>query len=211
MDKRKLIQLRNHHLKQGKNNDRTPIYPITVPEAITNLKEYLEGIGVGSDILIVEELPGDDDVEVGKVYYNSTDNTFYVYDINQGFVSVGNPSMRTIKEEYGDEIAHISQGQTVMPNGFILEPDNLYDLTGYITGLANIQIELAHNDEVYARCYTWRVTFPNATFGIALPSTLVIPDTTHEVLDGLEANHTYEFNVFGNVLLVVDITETPAP
>ena len=34
MDKDQIIQLRNHHLKQGRNNDRRPIYPITKAECI---------------------------------------------------------------------------------------------------------------------------------------------------------------------------------
>jgi hypothetical protein len=47
---------------------------------------------------------------------------------------------------------------------------------------------------------------------IAYPSgsgmTVTVPDAAQEVLDNLEGNHTYEFNILHGVLAVMDITDT---
>ena len=79
MDKDQIIQLRNHHLKQGRNNDRRPIYPITKAECIIG--------DVGGGVKKVDTLP--ETGEAGKIYYNTTDGTYYVYD-KKGFTTIGN-------------------------------------------------------------------------------------------------------------------------
>lgn len=78
MDKDQIIQLRNHHLKQGRNNDRRPIYPITKAECIIG--------DVGGGVEKVDTLP--ETGEAGKIYYNTSDGKYYAYDKKE-FTSIG--------------------------------------------------------------------------------------------------------------------------
>lgn len=79
MDKEQIIQLRNHHLKQGRNNDRKPIYPITKAECIIG--------DVGGGVEKVDTLP--EKGEEGKIYYNTTDKKYYTYTNEGGFNETG--------------------------------------------------------------------------------------------------------------------------
>ena len=79
MDKEQIIQLRNHHLKQGRNNDRRPIYPITKAECIIG--------DVGGGVEKVDTLP--EKGEEGKIYYNTTDKKYYTYTNEGGFNETG--------------------------------------------------------------------------------------------------------------------------
>ena len=78
MDKDQIIQLRNHHLKQGRNNDRRPIYPITKAECI---------IGGAGGVQKVATLP--EKGEEGKIYYNTTNKQYYRYHEGSGFSTMG--------------------------------------------------------------------------------------------------------------------------
>lgn len=79
MDKDQIIQLRNHHLKQGRNNDRRPIYPITKAECIIG--------GAGGGVEKVDTLP--EKGEEGKIYYNTNDKKYYTYTNKDGFDEIG--------------------------------------------------------------------------------------------------------------------------
>lgn len=79
MDKEQIIQLRNHHLKQGRNNDRRPIYPITKAECIIG--------DVGGGVEKVDTLP--ETGEEGKIYYNTTNKKYYTYTNEGGFNETG--------------------------------------------------------------------------------------------------------------------------
>ena len=79
MDKDQIIQLRNHHLKQGRNNDRRPIYPITKAECIIG--------DVGGGVQKVDTLP--EKGEEGKIYYNTTSKQYYRYHEGSGFSTMG--------------------------------------------------------------------------------------------------------------------------
>ena len=79
MDKDQIIQLRNHHLKQGRNNDRRPIYPITKAECIIG--------DVGGGVEKVATLP--EKGEEGKIYYNTTNKQYYRYHEGSGFSTMG--------------------------------------------------------------------------------------------------------------------------
>ena len=79
MDKDQIIQLRNHHLKQGRNNDRRPIYPITKAECIIG--------DVGGGVQKVDTLP--ETGEEGNIYYNTTNKQYYRYHEGSGFSTMG--------------------------------------------------------------------------------------------------------------------------
>ena len=73
---KEVIQLRNHHLKQGKNNDKTPIYPVTKPEAILGLDKYLSKAGTG--VVPFDSMP--EEVVPGTIYYNTVEDKYYTSD-----------------------------------------------------------------------------------------------------------------------------------
>lgn len=41
--KKNSIQLRNYHLKRGRNNDNTPVYPVTTVDNVKGLEDYVPG------------------------------------------------------------------------------------------------------------------------------------------------------------------------
>lgn len=243
--KEELIQLRNHHLKQGKNNDRTPIYPIVKPEGIKGLVEYLLNHDIGGGVTKVDSLP--EEGEAGKIYYNTTTDVYYVYDthINDytvlGQDIISENSLPNTGEsgkiyylvqdnkyyiydsslgfvELGYAHIPISTSTEPSPSGLIerfnyILPNKLYnDCFSYIsnTDVRVYTINLMDYDAELAQTYTFRITFAVSgdSVNIVFAQTIVIPDITQEVLSGIEANHTYEFNIFGGVLLVTDITHT---
>lgn len=71
------FQLRNYHVRRGKDKDNTPLYPITKAENI---------IG-GAGVTQVTELPAAGDE--GKIYYNTTEKKYYIYTEENGWSELG--------------------------------------------------------------------------------------------------------------------------
>lgn len=237
MDKDQIIQLRNHHLKQGRNNDRRPIYPITKAECIIG--------DVGGGVEKVDTLP--EKGEEGKIYYNNADGIYYVYD-KKGFTAIGSDIEKvislpfegeegkiyyhTIRKQYYTydtekgftnlSIPTMLYGKTPRNNSvhpeqyeaYNLEPNKYYDfdtfytINIYTTPLpVRIYFEDINNQNVI-NSYVFRMTIPS-TGGVNITlNNLTIPNSAKEILDNLVPTHRYEFNVFGKVLLVTDITAT---
>jgi hypothetical protein len=74
------VQLRNYHVRRGKDKDNTPLYPITKAENI---------IG-GAGVTQVTELPATGDE--GKIYYNTTEKKYYTYTEENGWSELGSGS-----------------------------------------------------------------------------------------------------------------------
>ena len=102
MDKDQIIQLRNHHLKQGRNNDRRPIYPITKAECIIG--------DIGGGVEKVDTLP--ETGKEGKIYYNTSDGTYYGYD-KKGFTAIGS-DIETVAS-LGSTFADMTSVDTPIP------------------------------------------------------------------------------------------------
>lgn len=150
MDKDQIIQLRNHHLKQGRNNDRRPIYPITKAECI---------IGGAGGVQKVDTLP--EKGEEGKVYYNTTEKKYYIYTEENGWSELGSGGsdgpVYEIKYQYNpmfcgnvnfdklpsclDAIGFIKEGTTIVINKDA-EDDTEYsrDTMGSDIGYDNVYI-----------------------------------------------------------------------
>lgn len=74
--KEQIVQLREHDLNRGHNRSQTPVYPITVPESIEGLAEYLSKAGIAGTTT-VDELPASG--EEGKIYYNTSNGKYYTW------------------------------------------------------------------------------------------------------------------------------------
>lgn len=148
MDKDQIIQLRNHHLKQGRNNDRKPIYPITKAECIIG--------DVGGGVEKVDTLPKTG--EEGKIYYNTSDGKYYVYDKKE-FTSIGS-GIETVTTF------------NVIPNGV--------DVPSVDT-----QIPIAPDEESYPfPALYYRYTNDNIKLWIVLPQ----PDQHYAIIHPLDVN-----------------------
>ena len=216
-----LIQLRNHHLKQGRNNDRTPIYPIVKPEGIRGLSEYLSSHGI-SAITPVLTLP--EQGEQDKIYHNTTDGKYYVYDGSK-YSEFGASTIPVVSHH-----THIEYGGLVLLGQYNLKPNTLYDAGSMEMNVrtvnhvitASLIVVLNNPEPTIAQCYMFRQTMPVAgdrdpaissySIEIAYPNgssmTVTVPDAAQEVLSNLEGGHTYEFNILHGVLAVMDITDT---
>lgn len=200
--KEQIVQLREHDMNRGHNKSKTPVYPVTVPEAILGF----DSLGGATK---VETLP--ETGQAGIIYYNTEDSKYYVY-TKEGFTLFGmqaglpilfNPNPRS--------------GDGVTPNSdFDIEP-NIYYYFGLVGGNTPSVELIGPSGTVLSFCpslnlffnaegdiaksyvgrFTANVDNPNITLhGVHFPSE--VPD--------IEAGHTYEFNVLYDTCLITDIT-----
>lgn len=206
MDKN-LIQLRNYHLRRGKNNDSTPIYPITKPECIKGLSEYIQDNVEMNGVTPVDTLPATG--EQGKVYYNTTDNKYYIYN-GTDFKPFGGDVNPQIVDDLQGTI--IGDDKIISGIQYTLEPNVYYDLGTAVTAFndsLNLVVEESVDEALtYYGRFTVSSEYTTGTPNISLPAFVIIPDEQQERLNDMEASHTYEFNIFANVFMISDITAT---
>lgn len=160
---------------------------------------------IGSDIEKVRAL---NTGEEGKIYYNINNKQYYKYDVENGFTNLSIPTML-----YGKTPTNRSASPTQF-DIYYLEPNEYYDFdTFYTTSLYTtpLPVRIYFNDinnQKVVNSYVFRMTIPS-TGGVNITlNNLTIPNSAKEILDNLVPTHRYEFNVFGKVLLVTDITAT---
>lgn len=219
-----IIQLRNYHINKGKDNDKTPLYPITVVEAIEGLSEALSNL---SGVTKIHGAPDEDgtitDTEAGKLYYDVDNGVLYIgtgegmsYDL---LFTQAEFYSRLI--EYKNEI--LTWETIASPNGHQIGNSivqGAYDLYPYELSLQSLA-PFNNTLDIYCQyggigmeyCFYYTQSGSTVpTINIVQPDagapTVSIPDAVQEVIDGMEDGHTYEFNIFNNVLLVTDITAT---
>lgn len=168
-------------------------------------KVNIEGGGEGTSI--VSALPATG--EQGKVYYNTTDNKYYIYN-GTNFKSFGGDVNPQIVDDLQGTI--IGDGEIISGIQYTLEPNVYYDL-GTAVNSFNVSLNLVVEESVdealtYYGRFTVSSEYTTGTPSISLPDFVVIPDEQQEKLDALEAGHTYEFNIFANVFMISDITAT---
>lgn len=204
MDKN-ILQLREYHINRGKNKSSAPIYPITKAECIIG--------DVGGGVTKVNTLP--ETGEAGKIYYNTSDNTYYVYN-NDKFEPIAKQGMAKGTPEI---IGHYAiSGSDLTGVNLKLQPNTYYNLSDAIwftdqdldnpdVGSLTFTFDGLDGTADVVNSYVFRmiigVASPNLVF-----TGVFIPDVTKEILDDLELNHEYEFNVFDKYMLVTDVTVT---
>lgn len=159
------------------------------------------------DIKKVSTLPVNG--EKGQFYYNSTNDTYYVYDGTK-FKPVGGDVNPPIVDNlqgtlYEDDDINLG-------TKFTLEPNIYYDLgtTNFdVSQVKSIYLDVDESTDV-ALSYMGRFSIAanSSLLGVVLPDYCIIPDEQAEKLADLEAGHTYEFNIFANVFMISDITDT---
>lgn len=204
MDKN-ILQLREYHINRGKNKSSAPIYPITKAECIIG--------DIGGGVTKVNTLP--ETGEAGKIYYNTSDNTYYVYN-NDKFEPIAKQGM---SKGIPDITSHyVISGSDMTGVNLKLQPNTYYNLSDAIwftdqdldnpdVGSLTFTFDGLDGTDDTTNSYVFRmivgVDSPNLVF-----TGVFIPDVAKEVLDNLELNHEYEFNVFDKYMLVTDVTVT---
>lgn len=163
----------------------------------------------------VEALPATG--EQGRVYYNTTDGKYYVYD-GDDFSEFG------AKTELPDGLPIVRNPAVHELNGeeqeyeYDLEPDKYY-VFGRIGGTAP-QESLVGPDGVVvidAPSLTFHITEDSNTAKSYVGKFIANADSPSITLVGahfaddvpdLEANHTYEFNILNGICKITDITYT---
>lgn len=147
--------------------------------------------------------------EKGQFYYNSTNDTYYVYDGTK-FKPVGGDVNPQIVDDLQGTI--IGDDEIISGIQYTLEPNVYYDLGTAVTAFKfslNLVVEESVDEALtYYGRFTVSSDYTTGTPNISLPDFVVIPDEQQEKLDALEAGHTYEFNIFANVFMISDITAT---
>lgn len=158
---------------------------------------------IGSDIEKVRVL---NTGEEGKIYYHVFNKQYYKYDTENGFTNLSIPAMLYGKTPRNDSV-HPEQYDV-----YSLNPNEYYDFdTFYTTNIYTTPLPVTINfkeinNQKVVNSYVFRMTIPS-TGGINITlNGLTIPNSAKEILDNLVPTHRYEFNVFGRVLLVTDIT-----
>lgn len=137
------IQLRNYHLKQGRNNDRTPIYPLTKPEAILGLDAYLSKVGTG--VVPFDSMP--EKVVPGTIYYNTAEDKYYISDASGALKPLKGVGSIAINGQ-----SRPSNQQGVVDLSELFDVDSQQDGTVVITiGGNTYTIDLSHTHQQYAR------------------------------------------------------------
>lgn len=155
----------------------------------------------GGGVTKVDTLP--EQGEEGKIYYNTTTGTYYISD---------NGKWRTFNETTVitnlDDVPQQApvEGAQVW-NSYVLSPNVFYNIANWDRVPASVghstSMVFAFNPTlgIYAGRFTAQADDTNITWpvGVTTPDSV---DTT--IVNG----HTYEFNVWQGVLILVDVTST---
>ena len=174
----------------------------SVGQRCISLEEGLERKNL-SVIHKVDELP--EEGQQGVIYYLQDTGEYIIFDNNDVLRNLNPVPISIITLSLPQD-----KGQLYFSN-FFLEPNTLY-IIPESRGLMPT-ISLLGNSLSEAKSYIFRLTCTQANPSITINSgifhtSVVIPDSAAETLANLEEGHTYEFNIFANVLMVSDITKT---
>jgi hypothetical protein len=160
---------------------------------------------VPESVVSVDELPESGDA--GKIYYNTTDNTYNIWDAEKSaFTHLGVDETVVITdiddvEQAKEEL--IPGTQSVIANGYVLEPNVFYNIENWQKDLTFDGIAFKF-DATDNNVYAGRFTAWADAMSIGLPAGVSLPDETVDIIEG----HTYEFNIWQGVCIIQDVTIT---
>ena len=163
------------------------------------------GAGKDGGVTKVDTLP--EQGEEGKIYYNTTTGTYYVWDTEKStFTPLGVDETVVITdiddvEQAKEEL--IPGTQSVIANGYILEPNVFYNIENWQKDMTFDGIAFKF-DATDNNVYAGRFTAWADDMTIGLPAGVSLPDETVSIAK----EHTYEFNIWQGVLLLTDVTST---
>lgn len=156
----------------------------------------------GGGVTVVNTLP--DTGEEGKIYYNTTTGTYYISD---------NGKWRTFNETTVvtslDDVETWGHQGVPSFNEYILEPNVFYNISNWDNSgtpqtYPGIRLHVTNLNGLYAGRFTaWRDNM-SLWFTSDNNEELIVPDNIPDIVNG----HTYEFNVWQGVLILVDVTST---
>ena len=165
-----------------------------------NMIEIAGGGKNGSGVTVVDTLP--DTGEEGKIYYNKYDHSYYTY--NDEFEKIGKDSIDVIVDV--DDVPRISPSDPADRNSYLLTPNVFYNIGDWNrshTPGEDAYMVFALNRN-YEGIYAGKFIAWADDLNISWPSTVVIPDNVPDIING----HQYEFNIWQDVLILVDVTST---
>lgn len=158
--------------------------------------------GGGEGVTSVSSLP--ESGQAGKIYYNTTNNTYYVWDSEaSAFTPLGVDETVVITEIDDVERLYVEvpggPSQSVA-NGFVLDPGVFYNIDYWNVNTGN---SLTFGfDPSLPKVYAGRFTAWDDDISINLPAGVSLPDETVNIVSG----HTYEFNIWQGVCIIQDVT-----
>ena len=162
----------------------------------------IAGDDKGGGVIIVNTLP--DTGEEGKIYYNTTTGTYYISD---------NGKWRTFNETTVvtslDDVETWGHQGVLSFNEYILEPNIFYNISNWDNSgtpqtYPGIRLHVTNLNGLYAGRFTaWKDNM-SLWFTSDNNEELIVPDNIPDIVNG----HTYEFNVWQGVLILVDVTST---
>lgn len=195
-----IVQLRQNDLNRGRNKSNAPVYPKTIPEAILGLSSYLGKEGL-KDVVEVDSMPAEG--KAGVIYYlkgsnarylvwSETNHTFYALSLEPNLITDPNDVERLEDVD----------------NGFILEPNTHYLIEDWNLDDADsltFRFNTSASNMFLGRFTAWEDNL-NITWIVryALHDAPMPPKIPNPV--DIIAGHTYEFNLFYDVLFIADIT-----
>ena len=208
--KEQIVQLREHDLNRGHDKSNKPVYPRTVAAAIEGIEE------LGGGVTKVATLPNRG--ELGKIYYNTTDNKYYVFG-SDGWEPAGKDAPIPVVTD-PNEVEH----------RFNQVPDSVNNNAGTVEYLYDLQPNVFYNIEDWLEVdnlptVEWEVVNigfyfvfdPNTDGAVAgrfkawedginfhWPAGVKVANSEDvEIVNG----HTYEFNVYKGVAIIMDLGE----
>lgn len=162
-------------------------------------------VSTGDGVTKVDTLP--EQGEEGKIYYNTTDNTYYVWDAEKSaFTPLGVDETVVVTdiddvEQAKEEL--IPGTQSVIANGYVLEPNVFYNIENWQKDMTFDGIAFKF-DATDNNVYAGRFTAWADAMSIGLPAGVSLPDETVDIVEG----HIYEFNIWQGVCIIQDVTVT---
>lgn len=167
----------------------------------TTLKQAL---GEAGGVTQVDTLPATG--EGGKIYYNTTDGKYYTYSDGE-YTPLGSSEVAVITDITDVEVYAV--GGVTSECTYVIEPNIFYNIEDWDnsspSGSADGLILYINSVEgPYAGRFTaWK---DNMFLGFFVTdgTDVIVPDNIPDIIEG----HTYEFNLYQGVCLIVDITST---
>jgi hypothetical protein len=161
----------------------------------------ISGTGNSSGATSVPSLPATG--ESGKIYYNTTDNNYYVWDsASNAYVNMVSPDIKVITSL--SDVPRIPDGGQTAINSYVLQPNVFYNIENWDRSLgSSTAIEFSFNstEGIFAGRFTAWADDMNITW----PASVTTPDSVDTTIVN---GHTYEFNVWQGVLLLTDVTSS---
>lgn len=161
----------------------------------------ISGTGNSSGATSVPSLPATG--ESGKIYYNTTDNNYYVWDsASSAYVNMVSPDIKVVTSL--SDVPRIPDGGQTAINSYVLQPNVFYNIEDWDRSLGSSTAMEFSFDSIEG-IFAGRFTAWADDMTLTWPTGVDIVDADSlEIISG----HTYEFNVWLGKCIIKDVTST---